>query len=310
MRNKSKEFADEIRNTKLEEEECIISFDVTSLFTSIPVASALEVIKVRLEQDTKLPNRTILSTNNIFRVTGIPFNPFFPTYAFVMVYPLCLRYAYVCMIPMCLCDAHVYVHSGKCSSWKEWVKQHIFPFPQSVFEQTKGAAMGSPVSPIVVSIYMEAFEHRAINIALNPPRIWSRYVDDTFVVQQELHKDVFFQHINTLDTSIQFTVEEAGPHGSIPFLHILVTPQSDGTFTTKVHRKPTHTDLYLQWDSNHNHALKYNVINTLTHTARTICSTPELLNNELQHLEKVFRQGKYPRWAINKVLQKTTTSTK
>ena len=57
--NNSKDFADEIRNIKLQEGECITSFDVTALFTSIPVASPLEVIKVRLEQDTELPNRTI-----------------------------------------------------------------------------------------------------------------------------------------------------------------------------------------------------------------------------------------------------------
>ena len=63
--NSSNEFADEIRNTKLEEGECTTLFDVTALFTSIPVASALEVIKVSLEQDTELPQRTTLSANNI-----------------------------------------------------------------------------------------------------------------------------------------------------------------------------------------------------------------------------------------------------
>ena len=151
---------------------------------------------------------------------------------------------------------------------------------------------------------MEAFEHRAINTAWNPPMIGRRYVDDTFVVQQESYKDEFFQHINTVDTAIKFTVEEDGPDGSIPFLDILITPQSDGTFTTKVYRQPTHTDLYIQWDNNHNLALKYSVINTLTHRARTICFTLELLNNELQHLEKVLRQCKHPRWAIDKVLHK------
>ena len=107
-----------------------------------------------------------------------------------------------------------------------------------------------------------------------------------------------------MDTSIQFTVEEAGPDGSTPFLDTLITPQPDGAFTTKVFRKPTHTDQYLQWNSNHNLASKYSVINTLTHRARTICFTPELLNKELKHLEEVLRQCKYPRWAINKILQK------
>ena len=44
-----------------------------------------------------------------------------------------------------------------------------FLFDGQFFEQTKGAAMGSPVSPIVANIYMEAFEDRAINTALHPP---------------------------------------------------------------------------------------------------------------------------------------------
>ena len=129
-------------------------------------------------------------------------------------------------------------------------------------------------------------------------------MDDTFVIQQESQKEEFFQHINQVDTSIKFTMEEAGPDGSIPFLDLLITPEADGTLTTKVYRKPTHTDQYLQWDSNHNLASKYSVINTLTHRARTLCSTPESINQELEHLEKVLIGCKYPRWAIKKILQK------
>ena len=31
------------------------------------------------------------------------------------------------------------------------------------YEQTEGAAMGSPLSPIIANLYMEAFEEKAIN---------------------------------------------------------------------------------------------------------------------------------------------------
>ena len=43
--NNSSEFADDISKIKLEEGECIISYDVSALFTSIPVQSAIQVIK-------------------------------------------------------------------------------------------------------------------------------------------------------------------------------------------------------------------------------------------------------------------------
>ena len=254
--NNSKEFAEVIRKIKLEGGECLTSFDVTALYTSIPVAEAIEVIKRRLEQDKELPRRTTWSPENILR-----------------------------LLEFCLVNTY-------------------FLFNGQFFEQTKGAAMGSPVSPIVANIYMEASEDRAINTALHPPKIWKRYVDDTFVIQLESQKEEFFHHINHMSTSIKFTMEEAGPDGSIPFLDLLITPEVDGTLTTKVYRKPTHTDKYLQWDSNHTLASKYSVINTLTHRAKTLCSTLESIKQELEHLEKVLIGCKYPRWAIKKILQK------
>ena len=105
--------------------------------------------------------------------------------------------------------------------------------------------MGSPVSPVVANIYMEFFEDRALTSAVNPPRLWKRYVDDDFIILQQSHREEFLQHINSEDSSIQFTTEEAQQDGSMPFLDTLVTPQDDVTLTTSVYRKPTHTDLYL-----------------------------------------------------------------
>ena len=75
-------------------------------------------------------------------------------------------------------------------------------------------------------------------------------------------------------------------------------------YSIKVYCKPTYTGQYLQWDSHHNLSAKYSVIGTLTHRAKTVCTTPELLNEELQHLKEALVRCKYPRWALNKVQNK------
>ena len=72
-------------------------------------------------------------------------------------------------------------------------------------------------------------------------------------------------------------------------------------------RKPTHKDLYMQWDSNHDISAKYSVIGTLHHRANTISSSPELLQKEEKHLKKVLARCKYHEWAINRVKIKMRT---
>ena len=103
---------------------------------------------------------------------------------------------------------------------------------------------------------------------------------------------------------IQFTKEASRSDGSMPFLDTTVTINDDGSLNTKVYRKPTHTDLYLQWDSHHAIAPKYSVINTLHHRARAVCSNKQILKEE-DHLQKVLTESIYPMWALNRVKVKT-----
>ena len=111
--------------------------------------------------------------------------------------------------------------------------------------------MGSPISPIVANLCMENFENKAISTAEHPPRIWKRYMDDTFVVIDATKKQSFLEHTNNVDPHIHFTTEDARTDGSIPFLDTVVMPQPDGSLLTSLYRKPTHTDQYLQWNSHH-----------------------------------------------------------
>ena len=71
-----------------------------------------------------------------------------------------------------------------------------------------------------------------------------------------------------------------------------------------VFRKATHTDLYLQWDSHHTLPSKYSVVGTLFHRAKTICSDPQLLKQEEDHLYKALSTCKYPAWALNRIKMK------
>ena len=152
------------------------------------------------------------------------------------------------------------------------LKTIYFQFQGIFFEQLQGAAMGSTISPIVANLFMEKFEIKAINSAVDPPRIWKGFVDDTFVVIDSTRKENSMEHINNMDPYIQFTSDDAKPDGSLPFLNTIVLPQPDNSLLTSVYRKPTHTDLYLQWDSHHHLSAKFSVINTLRHRNRTVCS--------------------------------------
>ena len=91
----------------------------------------------------------------------------------------------------------------------------------------------------------------------------------------------------------------------MPFLDILIRPNEDRSLSTTVYRKLTHTDLYLQWDSHHTLPSIYSVIGTLHHRTQTICSNPQLLQQEEDHLYRALTKCKYPAWALNRIKMKT-----
>ena len=226
------------------EKEILVSFDVSALFTSIPVPVALQVINSKIS--------TCTSCTNVCKV---------PTEKFIKLLEFTLT---------------------NC----------IFCFNKKFYKQLQGAAMGSPVSPVIANIYMEHIESLAIPTLPTSIKWWFRYVDDDNSATREDQVNKLKEHLNSIDPHIKFTIELPGTDG-LPFLDTLTKPTPNSIEST-VYRKPTHTDRYLDYNSNHPISAKICVIHTLIHRAKQVCSTPEFLAKEMDHLHKFLQDNHYP----------------
>ena len=135
----TKDFVDRVSNTTLQPGECLYSYDITALFTSVPVDAALNIIKDLLKQHTTLCDRTVLSVQKIIELLGF------------------------------------FLHNT------------YFSFQNKFYEQVEGVVIGSTVSPIVANLYMKYFERKALSTIFTP-RLWMRYLDDTFFISIGMSK--------------------------------------------------------------------------------------------------------------------------
>ena len=241
----SKHFSEMISSETVAGNELMVSFDVKSLFTNVPIEHALEVIHRRLLEDETLEDRTQLSAEQV-----------------TLLLSICLRTTY-------------------------------FVYQNQFYEQTEGAAMGSPVSPVVANIYMEYVEEAAIATSPSPVRFWRRYVDDTFCFLQESSVELVLNHLNSISPSINFTVEQEKDN-ILPFLDALVSRNEDGTLKVSVFRKQTHTDRYLPYESHHPFHVKRGVVRCLVKRAEEISSDDGVLKQEMKHLRTVLSENGYP----------------
>ena len=121
-------------------------------------------------------------------------------------------------------------------------------------EQVFGTAMGSPP---VANLVMKDVERRALTSSPVNPSFWKRFVDDVIFAVSETEIDVLLQHLNSIEPSIQFSVERETDR-KLSFLDACVHRTIKGMLQTNVYSNRL-TDKYLSFYSHHPRSHKKSV---------------------------------------------------
>ena len=175
-----------------------------------------------------------------------------------------------------------------------------------IYFQRDGLPIGKSISKPLAGIYMHWFEETHIfkedGEFSNNIVFWKRQMDDIFFVwkgsKEEL--ELFVWKLNGIENRIQFTLQvEEG--GFLPFLDVGIT-KLNGSMVTKIYRKPTHTQQYIHWNSNHPKNMLLGVLKGLIHRAHMLCDLKEDLLEELDLLKNVFISNGYPEKLVSKTI--------
>ena len=105
--------------------------------------------------------------------------------------------------------------------------------------------------------------------------------------------------MNRQNPRIQFTMEEE-KEGSLPFMDVQFTRQSNGALARSVYRKPTHTNRYLHYQSHHLKSAKSGIVANLTDRAIKICNSEDARNAEFGKIRELLTMNGYPKKFIEK----------
>ncbi|BHF66971.1 hypothetical protein SprV_0300999500 [Sparganum proliferum] len=164
-------------------------------------------------------------------------------------------------------------------------------FDEKFYQQVRGTPMGSAISGLLAELVLQQLEEEVMRTF--KPKMWLRYVDDTYVIMKTCEIEQFHLSLNSVFPAIQFTREEA-TGGILPFLDVSIRTFSDGGLATSVYRKDSSADVILNYESNHPAAHKRRCVRTLFQRAYRYCSADDLLKKELAFLYRLFRLNGYP----------------
>ena len=105
---------------------------------------------------------------------------------------------------------------------------------------------GQQCPSLVANLVTEDIEQRVLATCSLQSPFWKRHIDDMLTAFLLDQIKQFHQHINSIESSIQFMIEEKA-NGSTPSLDTRVILHDDGSLLTTVFRKQTRINRYVDF---------------------------------------------------------------
>ena len=174
----------------------------------------------------------------------------------------------------------------------------------TIYTQTDGTPIGKSISGPMAGIYLRWFEYTFIrNSEFNSQiLLWKRMRDDVLIVWK---KCVSFDlqdlktYLNSIEERVQWTMD-LEERRQLPFTDILIS-RKDDKLITKVYRKATHTNKYINWRSCNAKEVLIGTMKTLIFRAYKLCDLPEDLKEELLFLKDTFIANDFPPKVVDRV---------
>lgn len=184
-------------------------------------------------------------------------------------------------------------------------KNSYFNFDNKFYNQIYGLGMGNCLSPICSDIVMAELQENCIKKLPFQLPFFKRYVDDIITCAPSDQLQTLLKTFNAFHPKLQFTIEKE-KNNSIPFLDILLI-RTDNTIITDWYHKPTFSERFLNFHSQHPFQHKANIIKNLQNRAIKL-SHPKFHTKNLESIKIYLTKNSYPQKLINKLLKKQITN--
>lgn len=178
-------------------------------------------------------------------------------------------------------------------------ENNFFKFNNLCYRQTKGLAMGNPLSPVLADIVMTKLFNQCLANFNNKITFIKKYVDDIIIAASPETIQQIFIEFEKFNTNIKFTVEKEN-NNEIAFLDLKLK-RKDNKIITDWYSKPTSSNRLLNYLSSHPKRIKINIAKSFINKVFKL-SNAEFHNKNKQIITHILLKNNYPIYLINSLI--------